>query len=111
MFKTIFLHVEHFTFTGLFELPEDSSIPDDEHFVDIEDTPGYQTAYSQLVFAGKRKFNPLEGVDDPKLCLATALGKLSVGQPGLLAPLLSQMQPQPRDFLQKYLQAANVTIG
>ena len=27
---------------GLFELPEDDSIPDDEHFIDIEDTPGYQ---------------------------------------------------------------------
>jgi hypothetical protein len=27
---------------GVFELPEDDSIPDDEHFIDIEDTPGYQ---------------------------------------------------------------------
>ena len=25
---------------GLFELPEDESIPDDEHFIEIEDTPG-----------------------------------------------------------------------
>lgn len=25
---------------GLFELPEDDSIPDDEHFIEIEDTPG-----------------------------------------------------------------------
>ena len=23
-----------------FELPEDDSIPDDEHFIEIEDTPG-----------------------------------------------------------------------
>merc|ERR1719195_272570 len=29
---------------GLFELPEDETIPDDEHFIEIEDTPGYQTA-------------------------------------------------------------------
>ena len=27
---------------GVFELPEDDSIPDNEHFIDIEDTPGYQ---------------------------------------------------------------------
>jgi hypothetical protein len=25
---------------GLFELPEDDTIPDDEHFIEIEDTPG-----------------------------------------------------------------------
>ena len=25
---------------GLFELPEDDSVPDDEHFIEIEDTPG-----------------------------------------------------------------------
>jgi hypothetical protein len=25
---------------GLFELPEDTSVPDDEHFIDVEDTPG-----------------------------------------------------------------------
>lgn len=25
---------------SLFELPEDSSVPEDEHFVEIEDTPG-----------------------------------------------------------------------
>jgi hypothetical protein len=25
---------------SLFELPEDSSTPDDEHFIDVEDTPG-----------------------------------------------------------------------
>lgn len=25
---------------GLFELPEDDSVPDDEHFVEVEETPG-----------------------------------------------------------------------
>jgi exportin-2 (importin alpha re-exporter) len=47
---------------GLFELPEDESIPDDEHFIEIEDTPGYQTAYSQLIFAGKPDYDPVAGV-------------------------------------------------
>ena len=28
---------------GLFELPEDDSIPEDEHFIEIEDTPGTET--------------------------------------------------------------------
>ena len=38
---------------GLFELPTDESVPDDEHFVDVEDAPQYQAAFSQLMFAGK----------------------------------------------------------
>ena len=25
---------------GLFELPEDSSVADDEHYIDVEDLPG-----------------------------------------------------------------------
>ena len=29
---------------GLFELPEDDTIPDDEHFIEIEDTPGTVTS-------------------------------------------------------------------
>ena len=33
---------------ALFELPEDSSIPDDEHFIEIEDTPGYQVLIPPL---------------------------------------------------------------
>ena len=49
---------------GLFELPEDESIPDDEHFIEIEDTPGYQTAYSQLIFAGKPAYDPVAGVSN-----------------------------------------------
>merc|ERR1711962_701181 len=62
---------------ALFELPEDDNLPDDEHFIDIEDTPGYQTAYSQLVFAGKREDDPVKGVEDPAIYLAKSLGALS----------------------------------
>ena len=51
---------------GLFELPEDETIPDDEHFIEIEDTPGYQTAYSQLIFAGKPDHDPVR-ISNPHL--------------------------------------------
>merc|ERR550534_441910 len=63
---------------ALFELPEDSSIPDDEHFIEIEDTPGYQTAYSQLIFAGKADTDPVElaGTGDPRQYLTVQLSKL-----------------------------------
>lgn len=68
---------------GLFELPEDDSIPDDEHFIDIEDTPGYQTAFSQLAFAGKKEHDPIgDVVSNPKILLAQSLHKLSTACPG-----------------------------
>jgi len=68
---------------GFFELPEDDSIPDDEHFIDIEDTPGYQTAFSQLAFAGKKEHDPIgETMGNPKLLLAHSLHKLSTACPG-----------------------------
>lgn len=68
---------------GLFELPEDDSIPDEEHFIDIEDTPGYQTAFSQLAFAGKKEYDPVgQTVNNPRVHLAQALHRLSTACPG-----------------------------
>jgi len=98
------------TLIGLFELPEDGSIPDDEHFIEIEDTPGYQTAYSQLIFAGKPEHDPVAGVGDPKQFLAASLSSLASRQPGLLPPLVAQLQAHPQQFLQQYLQAAGVKL-
>ena len=44
---------------SLFEMPEDDSIPDDEHFIDVEDTPGYQTAFAQLALWAAKNRIPL----------------------------------------------------
>merc|ERR1719336_3741745 len=97
---------------ALFELPEDSSIPDDEHFIEIEDTPGYQTAYSQLIFAGKASSDPVElaGIGDPRQHLIQNLSKLSSSRPGQVPALVQQLPDQARQFLQQYLQQAGVTI-
>ncbi|XP_071964073.1 exportin-2-like [Antedon mediterranea] len=96
---------------GLFELPEDESIPDDEHFIEIEETPGYQAAYSQLAFAGKKVHDPFAGtVDNPKLFLAQSLSKLSSAHPGKLPPLVSTLDPAALQYLQVYIQQANVSI-
>ena len=35
---------------GLFELPEDDSVPDDEHFIEIEDTPGDYKSFLLMQF-------------------------------------------------------------
>ncbi|XP_064625610.1 exportin-2-like [Lineus longissimus] len=96
---------------GLFELPEDDTVPDDEHFIEIEDTPGYQTAYSKLMFAGKKVHDPCANVSDMKGQLAKNLQKLSIGHPGKLTPMItSGLQPEAAQFLQHYMQATNVTL-
>uniref|UniRef100_A0A8C2WJ39 Exportin-2 n=1 Tax=Cyclopterus lumpus TaxID=8103 RepID=A0A8C2WJ39_CYCLU len=97
---------------GLFELPEDDSIPDDEHFIDIEDTPGYQTAFSQLAFAGKKEHDPIgDSVGNPKILLAQSLYKLSTACPGRVPSMLStSLNADALQFLQGYLQAATVQL-
>ena len=97
---------------ALFELPEDSTIPDDEHFIEIEDTPGYQTAYSQLIFAGKADRDPVElaGIDNPRQYLVVSLAKLSSSRPGQVPGLVQQLPDQARQFLQQYMQQAGVNI-
>uniref|UniRef100_A0A8C9SDI2 Exportin-2 n=1 Tax=Scleropages formosus TaxID=113540 RepID=A0A8C9SDI2_SCLFO len=97
---------------GLFELPEDDSIPDDEHFIDIEDTPGYQTAFSQLAFAGKKEHDPIgDAVGNPKILLAQSLHKLSTACPGRVPSMLStSLDSEALKFLQGYLQAASVQL-
>uniref|UniRef100_A0A3B4ZRJ2 Exportin-2 n=1 Tax=Stegastes partitus TaxID=144197 RepID=A0A3B4ZRJ2_9TELE len=97
---------------GFFELPEDDSIPDDEHFIDIEDTPGYQTAFSQLAFAGKKEHDPIgDIVGNPKILLAQSLHKLSTACPGRVPSMLStSLNAEALQFLQGYLQAATVQL-
>ncbi|TWW62129.1 Exportin-2 [Takifugu flavidus] len=97
---------------GLFELPEDDSVPDDEHFIDIEDTPGYQTAFSQLAFAGKKEHDPIgEAVGNPKILLAQSLHKLSTACPGRVPSMLStSLNAEGLQFLQGYFQVANVQL-
>ncbi|KAL5021450.1 hypothetical protein ScPMuIL_000605 [Solemya velum] len=97
---------------GLFELPEDKTVPDDEHFIEVDDTAGYQTAYSQLAFIGKKEHDPLAGaIPDAKLHLAKHLEKQAAAQPGKLQPLIAAgLQAEAQTFLQQYCQAAGVTI-
>ncbi|KAF6284202.1 chromosome segregation 1 like [Rhinolophus ferrumequinum] len=97
---------------GLFELPEDDTIPDEEHFIDIEDTPGYQTAFSQLAFAGRREHDPIgQMVNNPKIHLAQSLHKLSTACPGRVPSMVStSLNAEALQYLQGYLQAASVTL-
>nr|XP_010309948.1 PREDICTED: exportin-2 isoform X2 [Balearica regulorum gibbericeps] len=97
---------------GLFELPEDDTVPDEEHFIDIEDAPGYQTAFSQLAFAGKKEHDPVgQMVNNPRIHLAQSLHKLSTACPGRVPSMLStSLNAEALQYLQGYLQAASVTL-
>ena len=95
---------------SLFELPEDDSIPDNEHFIDIEDTPGYQTAYSRLMFAGFKEHDPFgDKVSNAKTHLARSLHQLSSQHPGKLPSMISTgLSQEAVQFLHSYLQQANI---
>ena len=96
---------------SLFELPEDDSLPDDEHFIEIDDTPGYQTAFSQLMFAGTKEHDPFgAAVPNAKAHLAQSLHKLSSQHPGKLQGMISGgLSNDATRFLQTYLQSANIS--
>jgi len=96
---------------GLFELPQDESIPEDERFIEIEETPGYQNSYSKLIFASKKDYDPLQAIQDPKTNLAQSLSKLSVGNPGTIRPLVNQTEPKVQEYLNVYLRNANVNLN
>jgi exportin-2 (importin alpha re-exporter) len=67
---------------GLFELPEDTSTAEDEHFIDVEDTPSYSGGFNQLHSASKREPDPFKGeIPNAKACLAKSLEALSNSVP------------------------------
>lgn len=98
---------------GVFELEEDDNVPDDEHFIEVDDQPSYSAAYSQLANAGKATHDPFKGtVANPKIFLAQSLQKLSSANPGQISGMISSsLDPKAAQFLQGYLQAANVTLS
>jgi len=96
---------------GLFELPEDTDAAEDEHFAEIDESSGYQAAYSHLAFSGKDESDPLKGqVQDPRLYLAQSLGTISAANPGKLGPLIATLAGPAQEYLTKYLQIANTQI-
>jgi len=97
---------------GLFELPEDESVPEDEHFVEIEDTPSYQSAFAQLVFVGKKERDPVAEIADTRAYLVQSLYRLSTQHPGRIGPMIASGLPaQAQNYIQQYLQASNLNLA
>lgn len=94
----------------LFELPPDESALDGDNFIEVDDAPGYQVAFSQLNFAQPKKEDFLAEVTDSRKFLAESLGKLSQSRPGEIPALVAQIGDDHKLALQKYCAQANVQI-
>ncbi|CAG5027047.1 unnamed protein product, partial [Parnassius apollo] len=95
---------------SLFELPADESSLPDDHFVEVDDTPGYQAQYAQLTCARGVTDDPLAAIEDPKRYLAESLGNMSRQWPDLLPPRIAALEPPHRHALQMYLNTYSVQI-
>lgn len=94
----------------LFELPPDDSTLEGDHFVEVDDTPGYQVAFSQLNFAQPKHQDFLGDIADGRKFLVESLAKLSQSQPGKIPTLIAGMGDDHKMALQKYCAQAGVQI-
>lgn len=92
----------------LFELPPDESNIEGDNFIEIEDTAGYQVAYSQLNFATGRRDDPVSEVPDGKRYLVEQLSKMQQPQVKLF---LQQMPAHHQAALQKYAAQAGIALN
>ncbi|XP_053618509.1 exportin-2 [Plodia interpunctella] len=95
---------------SLFELPTDDTTLPDDHFIEVDDTPGYQAQYAQLACAKGIENDPLASIADPKRYLAESLGRLSRSSPGLVPGLVAGLPAPHRAALQGYLRSAGVAL-
>lgn len=94
----------------VFELPSDDSTIDGDHFIEIEDTPGYQAAFSQLNFARPKSVDFLADIQDPRLFLAQNLARLSQQRPGEISTLIAGIPDSHKTAILKYCAQGGVQI-
>ncbi|XP_044263819.1 exportin-2 [Tribolium madens] len=93
-----------------FEMPlDESSLPDD-HFIEIDDTPTFQTASAKLNFANIAKPDPLQSFGEPRQFLAQNLATFGRAQPGKLPALVGNMNQQAQTILNQYLAKFGVQL-
>lgn len=95
----------------LFELPPDQSNIDGDNYIEVEDTPGYQAAFSQLNYAKPNVQDFLANIPSGKQFLVQALAKLSSTQPGTVPTMIASLGGDHQMALQKYCNQANVQIA
>ncbi|XP_041975508.1 exportin-2 [Aricia agestis] len=95
---------------ALFELPPDESTLPDDHFVEVDDAPGYQAQYAALACARGATADPLAAAPDPRRYLAESLAALCREVPGVVPARVAALDEPHRAALQGYLAAAGVQL-
>lgn len=90
------------TLIQVFELPPDTSTLDGDHFIEVDDSAGYQAAYSQLNFAQPKNNDSFQNIPDGKRFLMESLQKMRAANPGQMQQLISGMATLHREVLMKY---------
>ncbi|XP_022913677.2 exportin-2 [Onthophagus taurus] len=93
-----------------FEMPRDESTFPDDHFIELDDTPTFQTASAKLNFANNAKLDPLQAISEPRQFLAQSLGTLGSSQPGRLPVLVNSINKQSLTILEGYLAKFSVQL-
>uniref|UniRef100_A0A1L8DKS7 Exportin-2 n=1 Tax=Nyssomyia neivai TaxID=330878 RepID=A0A1L8DKS7_9DIPT len=93
----------------IFEVQPEAT-ENDEDYIDVEETPGYQVSYSQLIHAQVKVDDPFPHVADARSFLVQSLGKMAAAQPGQLPQLISKLTILPQQILNKYCAQAGVQI-
>lgn len=95
----------------MFELPPDECSIEGDTFIEIEDTAGYEVAYSQLNFAQLKKSDPIPEVSDTRKFLVENLSKLSKTRPpGEIPQFLTKIPIPHQEAIQKYCAQYGVQI-
>lgn len=95
----------------LFELPEDNTVADEDHFINVEENTGYQSSFNQLFSATRKQSDPFNGqVPDAKAYLAKQLSAVSNNVSFSITSLLSQLTIESQKHLQQYLSESSVQL-
>ncbi|GAB0098901.1 Exportin-2 [Sergentomyia squamirostris] len=90
--------------------PDGAGAEGDDDFVEVEDTPGYQVAYSQLNYAQPKTSDPFPEVADGRMFLVQNLAKLSATRPGQIPQLINKLPALHKEVLNKYCSQGGVQI-
>ncbi|XP_057662320.1 exportin-2 [Diorhabda carinulata] len=93
-----------------FEMPVDESVLPDDHFIEVDDTPSYQTTSAKLNFANNTKNDPLQAISEPRQFLVQSLASLGNSQPGRLPVFIGNMNTQAQTVIQGYLSKFGVQL-
>ncbi|CAG9813279.1 unnamed protein product [Phaedon cochleariae] len=95
---------------SFFEMPRDESTLPDDHFIEVDDTPTYQSASAKLNFASSTPNDPLQAVTEPRQYLVQSLANLGNSQPGRISSFISNTNSQSQTILQGYLAKFGVQL-